>query len=124
MGTQKNRLDETVLLGTQNICLKLRVRKYLQVYAQKLCLSKPMNYNKAGTVILLQFENFLNNDVFLFLKFVFILKAVNSAELDDKKYNAAFNLGPHCLSKYMYPFKSHARIQKVLSEGVQIRFFS
>ena len=63
MGTQKNRLDETVLLGTQNICMKLRVRKYLQFYAQKLCLSKPMNYNKAGTVTLLQFENFLNNKI-------------------------------------------------------------
>ena len=29
MGTQKNRLDETVLLSTQNICKNLRVRKYL-----------------------------------------------------------------------------------------------
>ena len=29
MGTQKNRLNETVLLGTQNM-LKLWIRKYLQ----------------------------------------------------------------------------------------------
>ena len=40
MGTQKNRLNETVLLSTQNRCLNLWVRKYLQFYAQKLCLFK------------------------------------------------------------------------------------
>ena len=33
MGTQKNRLNERVLLSTQNICLKLWVRKNLQLYA-------------------------------------------------------------------------------------------
>ena len=33
MGSQKNRLNETVLLRTQNICLKLWVRKYLQYIA-------------------------------------------------------------------------------------------
>ena len=37
MGTQKNRLNETVLLSTQNICLSGQVRKYLQFYAQKFC---------------------------------------------------------------------------------------
>ena len=42
VGTQKNRLNETVLLSIQNICLKLWVRKYLQFYAEKLCLSKPV----------------------------------------------------------------------------------
>ena len=42
MGTQKNRLNEKVLLSTQNKCLKLGVRKYLQFYAEKFCLSKPM----------------------------------------------------------------------------------
>ena len=42
MGTQKNRLNETVLLSTQNICFKLWVRKYLQFYAEKFCLSKPV----------------------------------------------------------------------------------
>ena len=38
--TQKNRLHETVLLSTQNICQKLWVRKYLQFYADNFCLSK------------------------------------------------------------------------------------
>ena len=28
MGTQKNCLNETVLLGTQNICYKFKLRKY------------------------------------------------------------------------------------------------
>ena len=42
--TQKNRFNETVLLSTQNICLNWWVRKYLQFYAQKLCLSKPVKY--------------------------------------------------------------------------------
>ena len=42
MGTQKNRLDETVHLSTQNICEKMWVRKYLQFYAEKMCLSKHM----------------------------------------------------------------------------------
>ena len=36
MYTQKNRLNETVLLSTQNIYLKLWVRKYLQFYAEIL----------------------------------------------------------------------------------------
>ena len=40
-------LKRTVLLrrffvGTENICLKRWVRKYLQFYAQKFCSSKPM----------------------------------------------------------------------------------
>ena len=42
VGTQKNRLDEMVLFGNQNICYKLWVRTYLQFYAKKFCLSKPM----------------------------------------------------------------------------------
>ena len=42
MGTQKNRLNETVLLSTQNMCLNWWVRKYLQFNAQQFCLSKPM----------------------------------------------------------------------------------
>ena len=46
VGTQKNRLNETVLLSTQNICLKLWVRKYLQFYAEKLCFSKPVKLIK------------------------------------------------------------------------------
>ena len=42
MGTQNNRLNETVLLSTQNICLELWVRKYLQDSAEFFCLSKPV----------------------------------------------------------------------------------
>ena len=47
MCIQKNRLNETVLLGTQNICLDSWVRKYLQFYAQTFCLHVPgpINYN-------------------------------------------------------------------------------
>ena len=40
--TQKNRLNETVLLSTKNICLNRWIRKYLQFYPQKFCLSMPM----------------------------------------------------------------------------------
>ena len=36
MVTQKNHLDETVLLSTQNICLNWWVRKWAQFYAKKL----------------------------------------------------------------------------------------
>ena len=36
VGTQKNRLNERVLLSTQNICYNWWVRKYLQFYAQKI----------------------------------------------------------------------------------------
>ena len=42
VGTQKNRLNETVLFTTQSIYLKLLVRKYIQFYAENFCLSKPM----------------------------------------------------------------------------------
>ena len=41
MGTQKNCLNETVLLKTENLCKLGRVRKYLQFHAQKFYLSKP-----------------------------------------------------------------------------------
>ena len=34
VGTQKIRLNETVLLSTQNIFSKLQVRKYLQLHAE------------------------------------------------------------------------------------------
>ena len=40
--TQKNRLNETVHLSTQNICLNWWVRKYLHFYAEEFCLSKPV----------------------------------------------------------------------------------
>ena len=42
VGTQKNRLNETVLLGIQNKCYKLWVRKFLQLYAKIFGLSKPV----------------------------------------------------------------------------------
>ena len=52
MGTQKNRLNETVLLSIQTICLNWWVRKYLQFYAEYFCLSKPVInfqiYEKTG----------------------------------------------------------------------------
>ena len=40
MGTQKNHLNETVLLSTQNICLKLWVRKYFQFYGDFFFLNQ------------------------------------------------------------------------------------
>ena len=62
MGTQKNRLNETVLLSTQNIFLKLRVSKYLQFYADIvnvvvfLCrnlvgYTKEVKYRKEDTIV-------------------------------------------------------------------------
>ena len=43
VGTQKNHLDETVLLNTQNTCLNGLVRKLSQLNAQKLSFSRPMD---------------------------------------------------------------------------------
>ena len=43
VGTQKNRLNETVLLSTQNTCLNEWIRKESQFYAQKFCLTGPMS---------------------------------------------------------------------------------
>ena len=40
VGTQKNRLNETVLLSTQNTCFNWLVRKYLQFCARKVSLSE------------------------------------------------------------------------------------
>ena len=42
VGTRKNRLNETVLLSTQNTCFNQWVRKYLNFYANKISLSGPM----------------------------------------------------------------------------------
>ena len=42
VGTQKNRLNQRVLLSTQNICLNCWIRKYLQFYAQNFSLTGPM----------------------------------------------------------------------------------
>ena len=53
MGTQKNRLNETVPLSTQNACSNRWVRKQLKVYANKISLSGSMNsytkHNGLGT---------------------------------------------------------------------------
>ena len=38
MGTQKNRLNETVLLSTLNTCLNKWIRTYLCFYVLKYCL--------------------------------------------------------------------------------------
>ena len=47
MGTQKNNLNETVLLGTKNTCLNWWVRKLLQFYAKNVYFSGPMTtYSK------------------------------------------------------------------------------
>ena len=50
MGTQKNGLNETVLSSTENICLNRWVRIYLQFYAQKVCLTGPMNAPKSDVM--------------------------------------------------------------------------
>ena len=39
VGTQKNHLNETVLLSTQNIMLKPMGKKILTILGSKLCLS-------------------------------------------------------------------------------------
>ena len=44
--------------------------------------------------------NYLNYDVFLSLKIVFIL--ANSADPDEMQHYAAFYLGLHCLQKYQF----------------------
>ena len=41
VGTQKNSLNETVLLSTQNTCLIDGKIKYSYFYAQKFSLSRP-----------------------------------------------------------------------------------
>ena len=43
VGSQWNRVNEMVLLRTQSICSNWWIRQYLRFYAQKSCLSKPMN---------------------------------------------------------------------------------
>ena len=42
-------------------------------------------------------SKFLNNDVFMFLKIVFVL-----AKPDEIPPYVAFNLGLYCLSKYLF----------------------
>ena len=43
---------------------------------------------------------FLGNDVFLYLKVVFIL--ANTADPGEMPPNSTFHLGLHCLSKYLF----------------------
>ena len=68
MGTQKNRLNETVLLSTQNVCLKQCVRKYLQFYADNFWLSDEywgVHPWTVGTLLILQWysEHFMQSDL-------------------------------------------------------------
>ena len=44
VGTQKNHLNEMGLFSTHTILKLVGIRKYLQLYAKKLCLSKPITY--------------------------------------------------------------------------------
>ena len=55
--TQKDRLNETVLLSTQNICWKFCVRKYLQFYAECFCLSKPVHVHLKMLITNTAFED-------------------------------------------------------------------
>ena len=48
MGAQKNRLNETVLLSTQNISKMHGEEKNYNFYAQKCCLSKPVYLRPRG----------------------------------------------------------------------------
>ena len=57
MGTQKNPMNETVLLNTQNLCLKVWVRIYSQFYAYSIdatCLD-PESYVRGGPTLTLFF---------------------------------------------------------------------
>ena len=51
IGTQKNLLNETVLLSTQKLMLKLMGKKITIFYAQKFCLSKPMLDNFCDNLV-------------------------------------------------------------------------
>ena len=51
--------------------------------------------------------NFLNYDVFLSLEAVLIL--ANSADPDKMQHYAAFHLGLHCLSKYLFRGFQHTK---------------
>ena len=48
MGNQKTRLDETVLLGTQNIC-EIIGKKILTILSKEMSISKPiLAYSEAA----------------------------------------------------------------------------
>ena len=44
VGTQKNRLDDTVLLSTRNIMIRLMGKKIFTILHSKFCLTKRMYY--------------------------------------------------------------------------------
>ena len=88
MGTQKNRLNESVLLSTQNICLNWLVRTYLQFYAQKLSLSKPVHkYKTCRMVNLLSATGYLTWESF---KELFERKV--REDEDEKELREAFRV--------------------------------
>ena len=68
VGTQKNRFNETVLLSTQNIFLKLWVRKYLQFYTENVCLFKPMFHTDTFLVVTFPFPLWLLKYFYLYPK--------------------------------------------------------
>ena len=51
VGTQKNRLSETVLLSTHNTCLDLPIRKYWQFYEKKISLSESISQHDEKHVL-------------------------------------------------------------------------
>ena len=53
VGSQKNHLNEIILLSTQNICLIRWVRNYLQYYALIFCLFKPMIMGHVNFIVLI-----------------------------------------------------------------------
>ena len=71
VGTQKNRLNETVLLSTQNICSDCWVRKYLEFYAKNVDLTEPLkgyslslqSYSVHGAAISSPGYQAANNDI-------------------------------------------------------------
>ena len=95
MGTQKIRLTETVLLSTQNICSKLWARKYLQFYAENICLSKPV---KSDMISLL---NPVSSSLLQLLSFLILIKQVidKHGRHNEMPYNATFHQGLQCLRR-------------------------
>ena len=57
VGTQKNRLDETVLLSTQNTCLNWWIRKYSQFYANYFCWLTGLRYLRQGSSLQIWFSD-------------------------------------------------------------------
>ena len=68
-------------------------------------------YNRYGIVLFCILRGhrskFLNYDVFLSLHVVLIL--ASSAYPDEMQHHAAFHLGLHCLSKYLFRGFQHTK---------------